>query len=66
MVLVGVGRGEAGAADGAGLAGAGFGEGDGALVGSGLFVGVVSAVVSPVGASVPGALLPAVKTCLPP
>ena len=51
---------------GDGLAGAGadgFGDGLGELEGDGL---AVSLAVSPVGESVPGALLPAEKVCVPP
>ena len=56
---------------GDGLAGAGFVFGDeaGELAGDAFGLGEVDPVppeVSPDGASVPGALLPAVKVCLPP
>lgn len=56
---------------GDGLAGAGFGVGDdaGEVAGDALGLGEVDPVppeVSPDGASVPGALLPAVNVCWPP
>lgn len=60
-LALGLGLGDGAALDGAGAGfgddGFGFGEADGA---------VVVPPVSPVGASVPGALLPAVKVCVPP